>query len=251
MKCVQVCAAALVLAVAATGCSSSNDHAAPPPPRGGQLVHPLPSARPETHAEREPAVASPSASPLPKPEGGAPVFDLASEALAGMKLAPESALPYSPAQFPVWTLVDGGPCDTRQFVLRESSVVPPDMMIGSCEVSSGVWISPYDGRRWSDPDDVAVDQVVPLREAWVSGADRWDVSSRQAFANDLNQQVPQLVVTADEVHEAKAGKDPAEWLPPVNQCGYAVVWTLTKQRWGLSVDAAERAVLASVLDQCG
>ena len=42
--------------------------------------------------------------------------------------------------------------------------------------------------------DVDIDHVVPLAEAWRSGADSWTTDRRRAFANDLGG--PQLLASA-------------------------------------------------------
>ncbi len=58
----------------------------------------------------------------------------------------------------------------------------------------------------------------------------------------------------DDVNASKGDRDPAQWLPPRSaaQCRYATTWVLVKYRWRLSVDAAERDRLASLLSgDCG
>lgn len=54
--------------------------------------------------------------------------------------------------------------------------------------------------------------MVPLAEAWASGASEWTAAQRQAFANDLVR--PQLFAVTDNVNQSKSDKDPAEWMPP-------------------------------------
>ncbi|WLS48971.1 hypothetical protein Q3V37_05700 [Micromonospora profundi] len=41
----------------------------------------------------------------------------------------------------------------------------------SCAATSGRWYSPYDGATWTAASDVDIDHVVPLAEAWRSGAE--------------------------------------------------------------------------------
>ena len=47
-----------------------------------------------------------------------------------------------------------------------------------------------DGATWTAASDVDIDHMVPLSEAWASGASAWTTAQRQAFANDLVR--PQL-----------------------------------------------------------
>lgn len=72
--------------------------------------------------------------------------------------------------------------NTREYVLRRdgTNVVTNN----ACESTSGSWYSDYDGATWTAASDVDIDHIVPLREAWVSGARDWTASRRQDFANE-------------------------------------------------------------------
>jgi hypothetical protein len=88
---------------------------------------------------------------------------------------------YSRSLFPHWITISGT-CNTREMVLkRDGTGVIVD---SSCYPTAGRWYSPYDGATWTNPADVDIDHVVPLAEAWRSGASSWTTSHRQAFAND-------------------------------------------------------------------
>ncbi|HZG04150.1 MAG TPA: HNH endonuclease family protein [Streptomyces sp.] len=154
---------------------------------------------------------------------------------------------YSRDKFPHWITVSGA-CNTREVVLkRDGSNVVQD---GSCAATSGSWYSPYDGATWYAASDVDIDHVVPLAEAWRSGASGWTTARRQAFANDLD--TAQLIAVTDDVNQAKGDKDPAEWMPPrtTYHCTYARMWVWVKHSYGLSVDSAEKSRLSSVLSGC-
>ncbi|MEV4915774.1 HNH endonuclease family protein [Streptomyces tirandamycinicus] len=154
---------------------------------------------------------------------------------------------YSRDKFPHW-ITQSGACNTREVVLkRDGSGVVQD---SSCAAVSGSWYSPYDGATWYAASDVDIDHIVPLSEAWRSGASSWSTSSRQAFANDLTR--PQLIAVTDNVNQSKGDQDPAEWMPPSSSyhCMYARMWVHTKHYWNLSVDSAEKSALQSVLNGC-
>ncbi|MER6999676.1 HNH endonuclease family protein [Streptomyces sp. NPDC000410] len=158
-----------------------------------------------------------------------------------------SSTGYSRDKFPHW-ITQSGSCNTREVVLkRDGTNVQQD---SSCAAVSGSWYSPYDGATWTAASDVDIDHVIPLAEAWRSGAGSWSTSSRQAFANDLTR--PQLIAVTDNVNQAKGDKDPAEWLPPRSSynCTYARMWVHVKHHWNLSVDSAEKSALQSVLNGC-
>lgn len=57
--------------------------------------------------------------------------------------------------------------------------------------TSGSWYSVYDGATWTAASDVDIDHLVPLKEAWVSGARSWTTAQREALANDITR--PQLL----------------------------------------------------------
>jgi hypothetical protein len=159
---------------------------------------------------------------------------------------------YRRSSFRHWVDADRDSCDAREEVLIAESKVKAD--VGSrCTVRGGRWVSWYDGGIWTKPSDVDIDHVVPLKEAWESGASTWSAKSRERYANDLGHAWSLDAVT-DDVNQAKGHRDPAQWLPPKTSihCTYAIHWIAVKYRWDLAVDSAEKAMLASILSgRCG
>ena len=119
--------------------------------------------------------------------------------LASLAVSAEhSRTGYSRDLFPHWITISGT-CNTRETVLkRDGSNVVTD---SACAATSGSWYSPYDGATWHAASDVDIDHLVPLAEAWDSGADNWTTSKRQALANDLTR--PQLLAVTDNVNQAE------------------------------------------------
>ena len=119
----------------------------------------------------------------------------------------------------------------------------------ACRVTSGVWVSRYDGARIEQPSDLDIDHVVPLAEAWDSGAWGWDAARREAFANDLDDPRVLIAVTA-ATNRSKGADDPPEWMPPDanDTCRYAATWVVVKFRWQLSVDQREQTFLSDLLE---
>ncbi|MFI7249826.1 HNH endonuclease family protein [Micromonospora chalcea] len=154
---------------------------------------------------------------------------------------------YSRDLFPHWITITGA-CNTREQVLKRdgTSVV----VNSSCAATSGRWYSPYDGATWYAASDVDIDHVVPLAEAWRSGANSWTTSRRQSFANDLTR--PQLIAVTDNVNQAKGDQDPSTWQPPLTsyRCTYSKMWITVKYNWGLTLQSSEKSALQSVLDTC-
>ncbi|MER5291139.1 HNH endonuclease family protein [Streptomyces pharetrae] len=167
--------------------------------------------------------------------------------LASLPVATEDRTGYNRDLFPHW-ITQSGTCNTRETVLkRDGSGVVTD---SSCAATSGSWYSPYDGATWTAASDVDIDHLVPLAEAWDSGADGWTTSRRQAFANDLTR--PQLLAVTDNVNQAKGDQDPATWMPSrtAYHCTYVRAWVQVKYYYGLSVDSAEKSALQSHLAAC-
>ncbi|HET9380366.1 MAG TPA: HNH endonuclease family protein [Streptomyces sp.] len=180
---------------------------------------------------------------LPTPVSGA----TARSYLATLPVRTENRDGYSRDLFPHWITISGS-CDTRETILkRDGSGVSTD---SSCAATSGSWYSPYDGATWSAASDVDIDHVVPLAEAWDSGAGSWTTSKRQSFANDLTR--PQLIAVTDNVNQSKGDQDPGTWMPSrtAYRCTYVRAWVQVKYYYGLSVDSAEKSALTSYLSGC-
>ncbi len=153
---------------------------------------------------------------------------------------------YSRARFPHWRKT-GKNCDVRDSVLQKDGT---DIKLNGCDVVGGTWKSPYDEVVLDDPAKVDIDHVVPLANAWRSGADEWDDQQRGDFANDLTR--PQLVAVSARSNRAKGDQDPSQWKPPNRAywCQYATDWVTVKHYWRLTVTTAEKAALADMLESC-
>ncbi|MBA0050022.1 HNH endonuclease [Streptomyces sp. AJS327] len=154
---------------------------------------------------------------------------------------------YDRDKFPHWS-DQGDNCNTREAVLKRDG---EGVETGNdCYPTSGSWPSPYDGETWTDPSDVDIDHVVPLAEAWRSGAADWTQDEREGFANDLD--IAQLIAVTDNVNQSKGDKDPGEWMPPKSDyhCEYARMWIWVKDEYGMTVDSAEKGALSEALGTC-
>lgn len=177
-----------------------------------------------------------------------PSASTAASRLASLTVAAESHhSSYDRDLFPHWITISGT-CNTREQVLkRDGQGVVTN---SSCAAVSGSWYSPYDGATWTAAADVDIDHMVPLAEAWSSGAWAWTTSKRQSYANDLGG--PELWAVTDNVNQSKGDQDPASWQPPLGSfdCTYARAWIQVKWYWQLSVDSAEKAALNGMLASC-
>lgn len=154
---------------------------------------------------------------------------------------------YNRDLFPHWNTVSGT-CNTRETVLKRDGT---NVVTNSaCAATSGTWYSPYDGASWTAASDLDIDHMVPLKNAWISGANTWTSAKRTQFANDLN--TPQLWAVTDNVNQAKSDKSPDVWKPSLTSfhCTYAKSWVAVKYSYALSITSAEKTALTSMLNTC-
>jgi hypothetical protein len=134
--------------------------------------------------------------------------------------------------------------------LIAEATTPPE--VGSrCALVGGQWYSYYDDATWTEQTDLDIDHMVPLAEAWDSGASDWTTAQRRAYANDLGDE-RSLVAVTDNENQSKADQDPATWMPPYEpaRCTYLGEWVTVKLRWQLTVDTPEKEALATLADSC-
>jgi len=161
---------------------------------------------------------------------------------------------YNRARFgQAWLDADRNGCDTRNDVLRRDlTAVVLDPHTHGCVVLRGVLHDPYLGTdlpfERGPGDQVDIDHVVALGDAWATGAFRLDIAQRAALANDP------LDLLAVDAHSnrSKGDGDAATWLPPYRpfRCAYVARQVAVKHKYGLWVTPAERAAMLRVLQAC-
>ena len=155
------------------------------------------------------------------------------------------------SNFGNWIDADGDCQNTRHEVLIEESRIPVTFKTSrQCIVISGEWHDPYTGRLFTNPSLLDVDHVVPLKEAFDSGADEWSRQKKIRFANDLENR-DHLIAVYRSANRSKGAKDPARWLPPNKDYHqeYIRIWLEIKKEWGLSIDPDEARVIQRMLEQ--
>lgn len=166
-------------------------------------------------------------------------------AVRQLPMAAETRRGYERDTFRHWIDANGDCQDTRDEVLEAESLVATT----GCDVTEGEWRSYYDGVTTEDPSTFDIDHMVPLAEAWDSGAKRWTKNTRERFANDLGDRRSLVAVTASS-NRSKSDRDPAEWMPDRAHCTYVRQWVAVKLRWRLTVDRPERRSLVGTAALC-
>ena len=114
---------------------------------------------------------------------------------------------------------------TRQQVLAE-------------EYNNG-WYDQYNGNTYTEASQVHIDHRVPMSEAWASGAHAWSAEQKRAFGNDTTNKFS-LEVVSRTSNLMKGAKEPHEWMPGKDRCGYLTKWVDVKYNSSLNVDPYEQ-----------
>ncbi|MFG2895220.1 HNH endonuclease family protein [Streptomyces sp. NPDC048248] len=193
---------------------------------------------------KQPSATAPAASP--PADAGLRLSD----AIEQLKVAEESRTGYERDKFHLWIDADHDGCDTRKEVLLTEALTKPRQG-ASCKLIGGTWRSYYDGKTVTEASRLDIDHLVPLAEAWDSGASKWTDERREKYANDLDAQ-RSLVAVSSGPNRSKGDQDPAEWMPPAKDasCTYTTDWVTAKLRWKLTIDPAEGKVLAKLAASC-
>ena len=180
-------------------------------------------------------------------------FSSIDKAILNLKVADEVRSGYVRDKFKHWiTISRSGQigCDSRKSVIIDEAIVKPKISKG-CVLSGGKWFSIYDNVEVTDAGKLDVDHMVPLAEAWDSGASAWTDLKRQQYANDMVDPRHLIAVTGSS-NRSKSDQDPADWVPTNKAyvCEYIANWVEIKIRYSLSVDSKEKAALINYSKGC-
>ncbi len=151
-----------------------------------------------------------------------------------------------------WAEMPG--CDVRNYILKRDMTGVITRSETDCTVMQGTLQDPYTGktitfvRSSEGSDDVQIDHVVALSNAWQTGAQQVSPELRHGIANDpLN-----LLAVDGPTNNKKGDADAATWLPPNKdyRCRYVARQIAVKQKYTLWVTQAERDAMKRVLDSC-
>ena len=170
-------------------------------------------------------------------------------ALNTLKVQDEVRTGYKRESFKHWVGTGKG-CDARKSVIISEAIKKPTVD-NKCVITGGEWLSIYDNVKVTEAKKLDVDHMVPLAEAWDSGANKWDAKKREMYANDQTD-LRHLIAVTGSSNRSKSDQDPAEWLPTNKAyvCEYLTNWISIKVRWSLSVDKKEKDAITSALKSC-
>jgi len=149
---------------------------------------------------------------------------------------------------------DIGECDTRNYILSRDlkSITWRDSP--RCTVATGILNDPYTAtkiyfvRGVGTSNEVQIDHVVAVSDAWQKGAQKLSSYQRYSFYNDpLN-----LLAVEGRANMQKSDSDAASWLPPNRKywCSYVSRQIAVKYKYRLWVTSGEHDAMARVLKSC-
>lgn len=147
-----------------------------------------------------------------------------------------------------------GECDARNFILRRDLKSITWKSSPRCTVATGILNDPYTARKIyfvrgvGTSNDVQIDHVVSVSDAWQKGAQKLSFSQRYSFYNDpLN-----LLAVDGPTNQSKSDSDAASWLPPNRKywCSFVARQIAVKHKYKLWVTKAERDSMSRVLKTC-
>ena len=134
-----------------------------------------------------------------------------------------------------WIDEDKNGLNTRHEVLAEESLIKP--VISNNKVIKGKWFDKYTGKYFTNPSDLDIDHLVPLKNAHISGASNWSKKKKNRYYNYLKYD-NHLIAVSKSANRNKSDKSPVNWLPPNKeyQCEYVREWFKIKTAWGLTIE---------------
>lgn len=145
-------------------------------------------------------------------------------------------------------------CDMRNKILRRDFIEFRFRSDSSCVIATGVLLDPYTGqtinflRGVGTSNEVQIDHVVAVSDAWQKGAQQLSSAERYAFYNDpLN-----LLAVSGSANAQKSDSDAASWLPSnkAYRCAYVARQVAVKISYNLWVTQAEYDAIDRVLRDC-
>jgi len=165
--------------------------------------------------------------------------------------------PYRRTDFGIWVNEDGpANCyNTRAEVLIRDATPTSAVKFDTanpCKIIRGEWADPYSGTDFKLASAVQVDHVVPLKNAYRSGAHAWTKERRCHFGNFLRDENHLLSVSGRE-NMSKGDSGPEDYLPPNSSyvCTYLANWMRIKAVWNLEFSRDESIAIERSLRDNG
>ena len=139
--------------------------------------------------------------------------------------------------------------DTRGLVLQRDSVKPVEVS-PNCKVTSGQWHDDYTNKDYTSATQIQIDHVVPLKNAYMTGAYEWSDKIKCLYANYMGNNFHLKSVLGSE-NLRKGDRSPREYMPPNTQytCEYLKIWMKIKYIWNLRFTPKEKDQIQNLAQQ--
>lgn len=117
-----------------------------------------------------------------------------------------------------------------------------------CIVDRGEWDDPYTNETLLQSRQVQIDHMVPLKNAYISGAYQWSFRNRCLYANYMGAEYHLISSDARE-NMRKGDRTPADYMPPNNPyaCTYVKNWLSVKFLWNLKMSKTESEAIQNLI----
>lgn len=151
--------------------------------------------------------------------------------------APVVKVGYDRKNWKHWIDEDKDCQNTRHELLISTSLIKPTLDLKGCKVIAGKWYGKYSNQYYTDPTKLDIDHIIPLKEVYLSGGNKWTKKQKEDYANDYNILIPVLA----RENRQKGVKDPANWMPSNADyhCEYVKKWVDIKTKYNLNYDEKE------------
>lgn len=121
-----------------------------------------------------------------------------------------------------------------------------------CVVEDGLWDDPYTGDQVTSSRAIQIDHMVPLKNAYVSGAYQWDYKTRCLYANYMGYR-NHLIPAGASQNMSKGDRGPEAYMPPnlEYRCQYIKDWLAVKFIWKLNMNANEAQAIHETFTNYG
>lgn len=119
-----------------------------------------------------------------------------------------------------------------------------------CRITGAHWVDPYTNKHLYSANDIQIDHMVPLKNAYISGAWEWDYAKRCAYTNFMGNEFHLLPVLGYE-NSRKGDRSPDSYLPPSKEyvCQYIVNWLKIKMIWKLKLGKQEALSIENLVQK--
>lgn len=131
--------------------------------------------------------------------------------------------------------------NVRNLVLHRNALQPITLdPKNNCRIQSSSWYDPYSDEYFLRANELQIDHVVPLKNAYLAGAWNWDTAKRCHYENFLEDST-HLIPVEKTANLSKGERGPESYMP-INtrfHCNYLAMWLRIKALWHLKIATLE------------